>query len=331
VFFKDYDNIRKYLFNKKTDTSSGNDNAELANDQNNDDDDKNRNKETHPFLILESNSSNSNDTSSEKKRTSQVRINGTELNVQYLSPLVLRKEFENIILNSEKRETEECMIDASFIREHEVIFWNFIWYFKRIGVDGGHLATILLNSRIDALRSQMSPRSEASPGEKQQQQQPSSTSVVEFDVFKFKNFIPSQTTNKPYNRHPNVITKCMWDNLKVKDDIGIHEVPLYISWLVLNYTDTHAKNKLVTVLTSGELVRFRKSSSNSRTLFKLYELVIRNIKESDVIVPFRNLLRERTRSKMNFSSIYREILFLILVALERELIDIGKNTRPIQQ
>ena len=89
------------------------------------------------------------------------------------------------------------------------------------------------------------------------------------------------------------------------------------------------KKHPITVLTPAEIKTFRKSVTNSRTLAKIYEQVIRNIKESDVIVPLRNLIRERIRSKMNFSSIYREILFLIIIVLERELIDIGNRKNLI--
>lgn len=145
--------------------------------------------------------------------------------------------------------------------------------------------------------------------------------------FKFKNFIPAHL-NKPYTQHPNVLIKCMWDNLKHKDESDYHEVPLYLSWLNLHLNDCFGaqamrKKHPITVRTPNEIKTFRKSVTNSRTLAKIYEQVIRNIKESDVIVPLRNLIRERIRSKMNFSSIYREILFLIIIALERELIDIG--------
>ena len=54
--------------------------------------------------------------------------------------------------------------------------------------------------------------------------------------------------------------------------------------------------------------------------------IIRQIKENDIISPIRNLIKERLRSKINYTSIYREILYLVLVALERELIDLGECT-----
>lgn len=136
--------------------------------------------EQHPFLNLDDNKNNNTDETTtstngevaedlplsgksanspkkqlQQQRASQMKLGSSEFTVQYLSPLVLRKEFENIIMNSAKRESQECMIDAAFIREHEVIYWNLLWYFKRIGVDTGHLSTILLNARLDELHKKM--------------------------------------------------------------------------------------------------------------------------------------------------------------------------------
>lgn len=316
---KDYDNIRKHVKTDKTTRSpTKEETAKVA--ENN----SNNNEETeHPFV--EEDKPSPKKQQQQQQRLSQLKMGSVELHVQYLSPFVLRKEFENIILMSKKRTNGEenggedmssqsrpRIIDAAFIVEHSVIFWNLLWYFKRIGVDSGHLATILLNTRLSELRNKS----------KEDQQ-------LEVSEFKFRTFVPTPTqlsNNKPASRqHPNVLIKCMWDNLKLKEEDTHHEVPLYVSWLAQHYADHVASNsKLITVLTHNELKSFRKTQANSRTLGKLYELVVRNIKESDVIVPFRNLIRERIRSKMSFSSIYRELLFLVIVALERDLIDIGK-------
>ncbi|XP_071480553.1 C-myc promoter-binding protein-like [Diadema antillarum] len=50
------------------------------------------------------------------------------VSVPYLSPLVLRKEIENVIDN----EGEECLRQPSFVFQHPIIFWNLIWYFRRL-------------------------------------------------------------------------------------------------------------------------------------------------------------------------------------------------------
>ena len=58
---------------------------------------------------------------------------------------------------------------------------------------------------------------------------------------------------------------------------------------------------------------------------KLIELILKSIKESDTNVPIRKLQIERTSraNKTVNQSIYREILFLVLTALERDRIDLG--------
>lgn len=57
--------------------------------------------------------------------------------------------------------------------------------------------------------------------------------------------------------------------------------------------------------------------------------VTASIKDNDVAVPLRNLLRERERGgdkikQITYRSVYREILYLSIVSLERENIDVGK-------
>lgn len=228
----------------------------------------------------------------------------TEFTVGYFSPLVVRKELENIILNhnsdiilSNNSDTD----NIELLKNHNIIFWNLIWYFKRIGVDNSHLVINLLNSRIEALTS----------GEKKK-------------TIKFQ---PSGVLQsiKPFGQHSQVRIKCMWDNLKLQSEKVAHDVPLYLCWLNTNYdlvARRNLKGRLTTALTESELKQIRKSTVSSRTLAKLYELIIRNIKETNMTDPFRNVLRERVKSKMNMPSVYREILFLVDVALERDMIDV---------
>lgn len=47
------------------------------------------------------------------------------IEVPYLSPLVLRKELENVI----DREGDLCLVEASFVDEHPILFWNLVSYF----------------------------------------------------------------------------------------------------------------------------------------------------------------------------------------------------------
>lgn len=143
--------------------------------------------------------------------------------------MVARKELENIISHN-KNENDECLIDSNFIDEHSVVFWNLIWYFKRVGVDSGQLAVTLLNKRIRALKEQMF-------SDNQSQASSDDATNLNSNVFEFKNFVPNQRITKPYTQHPNVKIKCMWDNIRLQDKLQANEIPLYLSYLNLsNYS-----------------------------------------------------------------------------------------------
>jgi hypothetical protein len=261
--------------------------------------------ESHPFLNLDQPDPSSS-AAAKKSNQTPHRINTTEFTVGYFSPLVVRKELENIIVNNNN---EAERID--FLADHEIIFWNLVWYFKRVGVDNSHLITCLLNSRVRKLHADMLLNESAA-----------ATTVCEFK------FAPTgSAANRPYTQHPHVKVKCMWDNLKLQHERVAHDVPLYLCWLSTHYEQVvrrQIRQRMITVLDELELKQMRKSAINARTLSKLYELIIRNIKDNDLLTVFKSLLRERVRSKMNSPSVYRETLFLIIVSLERELIDIGK-------
>lgn len=47
--------------------------------------------------------------------------------VPYLSPLVLRKEVENVL----EHEGDMCLLQQSFVDAHPIIYWNLVWYFER--------------------------------------------------------------------------------------------------------------------------------------------------------------------------------------------------------
>ncbi|RUS86371.1 hypothetical protein EGW08_005889 [Elysia chlorotica] len=62
--------------------------------------------------------------------------------VPYLSPLVLRKEVEYVL----DHEGNTCLSSDSFVEEHPIIFWNMIWFFRRIEVPS-HFVSFLLSSK----------------------------------------------------------------------------------------------------------------------------------------------------------------------------------------
>ena len=169
-------------------------------------------------------------------------------------------------------------------------------------------------------------------------------------LLQFKDFIPNQTvfkhsSTKNNTHNPHAKLRCTWDNLtfhghaaqiasaRQSGDAPLleqHEVPLYLSWLALwqSQVQEDMKRRHVSVVSLRQLTtqggdRLRKTSLNKRQLEECIEHIVNSIKKSDIVIPMRCLLRERRRSNTNYSSIYREILYLVLVALERDKIDIG--------
>ena len=73
------------------------------------------------------------------------------ITVPYLSPLVLRKELENML----EREGDTCLVNPDCVDDHPIIYWNLVWYFERIAVksqvslnsfNSAYLWTLKLNS-----------------------------------------------------------------------------------------------------------------------------------------------------------------------------------------
>lgn len=48
------------------------------------------------------------------------------ISVPYLSPLVLRKEVENVV----SLEGDECLASEKFTDEHSILYWNLVSLFK---------------------------------------------------------------------------------------------------------------------------------------------------------------------------------------------------------
>lgn len=284
--FKDLENMKK-LFEKTENTK-----VEPNRD----------NIESHPFNAVETKKQNLN-----TKKEFPTTIKTTEFTVQYLSPLVVRKELENIILNENIENEDLCFFNENFMINHNIIFWNMIWYYKRTGLDCSFLENILLNHRIKLMADK-----ENIP--------------LDGNYFNFKDIF-SNLSLSDYHTHPFVRIYCMWDNLTLHNQKKMLEIPLYISWLQKNGDNffNDSRTRLVSILNPDELNNLRKTCINESGLLKIFDLILRNVKENEITYPFCNLVRERVIAKRNFKSIYREILFLIIVALERELIDIGKN------
>uniref|UniRef100_A0A669BZN5 DENN domain containing 4C n=1 Tax=Oreochromis niloticus TaxID=8128 RepID=A0A669BZN5_ORENI len=172
------------------------------------------------------------------------RPNPKPVSVPYLSPLVLRKELETLLEN----EGDQVIYTHKFLSQHPIIFWNLVWYFRRLDLPS-HLPGLILTSEH------------------------------------CNNGVQLPLTSLPQDSK-QVYVQLLWDNINLHQEPG---EPLYLLWRT-----------------------FCKYHQEIRTLLNT---IVRNIQTNDVYGPINLLIREIKRS------VYREILFLSLVALGRENID----------
>ncbi|XP_060240876.1 C-myc promoter-binding protein isoform X2 [Meriones unguiculatus] len=184
--------------------------------------------------------------------------------VPYLSPLVVWKELESLLEN----EGDHAITVADFVDHHPIVFWNLVWYFRRLDLPS-NLPGLILSSEHCNKYSKI-PRHCMSEDSKY------------------------------------VLIQMLWDNMKLHQDPG---QPLYILW------NAHTqKYPMVHLLQKGD------NSFNQ----ELLKSMVKSIKMNDVYGPMSQIL-ETLNKCPHFKrqrSLYREILFLSLVALGRENIDI---------
>ncbi|XP_053405869.1 C-myc promoter-binding protein-like isoform X2 [Mercenaria mercenaria] len=99
------------------------------------------------------------------------------ISVPYLSPLVLRKNLESII----ESEGNSALGLDTFVDEHPIIFWNLVWYFKRISATS-HLPGLLLTA---------------------------------------KSFNVSGVSDDAEFTSDNVLIQPMWDNVRLHQEVGL--------------------------------------------------------------------------------------------------------------
>uniref|UniRef100_A0A672YAH6 DENN/MADD domain containing 4A n=1 Tax=Sphaeramia orbicularis TaxID=375764 RepID=A0A672YAH6_9TELE len=179
--------------------------------------------------------------------------------VPYLSPLVLWKELESLLVN----EGDQAISSPSVVDQHPIVFWNLVWYFRRLELPSNLPALIL------------SPPSVTSEDSKQ------------------------------------VLVRIMWDNLKLHQD---KVQPCYVLW------NTHCANSLV-----------RSGLCEEGQLFtvELLQGFVRSIKKSDVYQPMSQII-QLLGPELGFRrqrSLYRDLLFLALVALGKNNININAFDR----
>uniref|UniRef100_A0A1A8PH61 DENN/MADD domain containing 4A n=1 Tax=Nothobranchius rachovii TaxID=451742 RepID=A0A1A8PH61_9TELE len=189
--------------------------------------------------------------------------------VPYLSPLVLWKELESLLVN----EGDQALSSPSVVDQHPIVFWNLVWYFKRLELPS-NLPALILASQHCSLGDQTPP-------------------------------IVSSEDSK------QVLVRIMWDNLKLhKDKVQ----PCYVLW------NAHCANSLI-----------RSGLCEEGQLFtvELLQGFVRSIKKSDVHQPMSQII-QLLGPELGFKrqrSLYRDLLFLTLVALGRNNININAFDR----
>ncbi|KAM6149894.1 C-myc promoter-binding protein isoform 3-T3 [Erethizon dorsatum] len=184
--------------------------------------------------------------------------------VPYLSPLVVWKELESLLEN----EGDHAIMVADFVDHHPIVFWNLVWYFRRLDLPS-NLPGLILSSEHCNKYSKI-PRHCMSEDSKY------------------------------------VLIQMLWDNMKLHQDPG---QPLYILW------NAHTQKY--------PMVHLLQKSDNSFTQ-ELLKSMVKSIKMNDVYGPMSQILETLSKCPhfKRQRSLYREILFLSLVALGRENIDI---------
>ncbi|XP_012720385.2 LOW QUALITY PROTEIN: DENN domain-containing protein 4C [Fundulus heteroclitus] len=199
------------------------------------------------------------------------RPNPKPVSVPYLSPLVLRKELETLLEN----EGDQVIYTHKFLSQHPIIFWNLVWYFRRLDLPS-HLPGLILTSEH-------------------------CNNGVQLPL----------TSLSQDSRH--VFVQLLWDNINLHQE---PEEPLYLLWR------SFMEKKGTLAPTDHQEIR------------TLLNSIVRSIQTNDVYGPITLLLREikqRPGGVKRQRSIYREILFLSLVSLGRENIDVEAFDREYRQ
>ncbi|NWZ07012.1 MYCPP protein, partial [Agelaius phoeniceus] len=191
------------------------------------------------------------------------------ITVPYLSPLVVWKELESLLEN----EGDHAITVADFVDHHPIVFWNLVWYFRRLDLPS-NLPGLILSSEHCNKNSKI-PRNCMSEDSKY------------------------------------VLIQMLWDNMKLHQD---PRQPLYILWNAQTQ-----KYPMVQLLQKDD------DSFNQ----ELLRSMVKSIKMNDVYGPMSQILERLNKwpHVKRQRSLYREILFLSLVALGRDNIDIDAFDR----
>nr|XP_008170670.1 C-myc promoter-binding protein isoform X1 [Chrysemys picta bellii]XP_008170671.1 C-myc promoter-binding protein isoform X1 [Chrysemys picta bellii]XP_008170673.1 C-myc promoter-binding protein isoform X1 [Chrysemys picta bellii]XP_042712507.1 C-myc promoter-binding protein isoform X1 [Chrysemys picta bellii] len=200
------------------------------------------------------------------------------ITVPYLSPLVVWKELESLLEN----EGDRVITVADFVDHHPIVFWNLVWYFRRLDLPS-NLPGLILSSEHCNKNSKI-PRNCMSEDSKY------------------------------------VLIQMLWDNMKLHQDPG---QPLYILW------NAQSQNRTLLFETQKYPVVHLLQKDDDSFNQELLRSMVKSIKMNDVYGPMSQILERLNKWPQikRQRSLYREILFLSLVALGRENIDIDAFDR----
>nr|XP_043885939.1 C-myc promoter-binding protein-like isoform X2 [Solea senegalensis] len=195
--------------------------------------------------------------------------NPEPVTIPYLSPLVLWKELESLLEN----EGDAVITEADMVDHHPIIYWNLVWYFRRLDLPSNLPGLILTSEHCN--RDSQVPRHWMSEDSK------------------------------------HVLIQILWDNLKLHQD---PIQPLYILW------NTYNVGYPVSRLVPEQEKQFSE---------ELLQSVVKSIQRNDVSRPMTQLLQllGQTLGVKRQRSLYRDVLFLSLVALGKDNIDIDAFDR----
>uniref|UniRef100_A0A671MK53 C-myc promoter-binding protein-like n=1 Tax=Sinocyclocheilus anshuiensis TaxID=1608454 RepID=A0A671MK53_9TELE len=179
----------------------------------------------------------------------------------YLSPLVLWKELESLLVN----EGDQAISSAAIVDHHPIVFWNLVWFFRRLDLPSS-LPGLYLSSKHYCRDSQ-----------------------------------PLQSCASEDSK--NVLVQILWDNPRLHQD---HIKPCYLLWK-----------------------SYSSEEEEQAVSLELLQSVVKSIQRNDIYQPMSQIL-QLLGTKLGFvrqRSLYRDILFLSLVALGKNSINIDAFDR----
>jgi len=214
------------------------------------------------------------------KQSFRPQSSSPPISVHYLSPLVLRKELENIIDTPDP--SNSPLYHMNFMEKHPILFWNLIWFFRRIHVSS-HLFQMLLRSISSS----------------------TSDNKVKSNLQQEKCILGQEL----YDDRASIRIRCLWDSIIRHHDIA---EPMYKTWEYDGYDggQTIVANALIT-------------DEHSTVMGKVIRAMVSSIEHNDLHHPVQLFVRESSKSirrRFRRRSMYRELLFLAIIALGREKI-----------